>query len=269
MIHLHLERQQGVALLAVLLLLALLTALATTVVALSLSERWAARRLEEAVQADLIADSAIRITLLRLLATSQVERVSLQQLNVFDIPVTVLLEQEAGRVDLNFASEKLLAAAFMSAGWRPGPAASMAARIIDWRDEDDMRQPQGAERMAYSAAKLSYGPRNGHFESVEELRQVMGASDLDPQLLDAFTVYTQHQQEPVAAWASELVRRALESLHDEQAGDMVSARAVADRDVLRVRACAQIDRYARCRLAVVRLTGSVRDPFQVFVWNSY
>ena len=62
------ERTRGVALIAVLWLLALLTLLATSTVALSVSHRRAAQRLAQAVELDARADSAIRVTFLRIIA---------------------------------------------------------------------------------------------------------------------------------------------------------------------------------------------------------
>jgi general secretion pathway protein K len=52
----------------------------------------------------------------------------------------------------------------------------LAQAIIDWRDEDDSRRLRGAERDDYIKAGARELPRNGPFESVDELRFVRGMS---------------------------------------------------------------------------------------------
>jgi len=50
----------------------------------------------------------------------------------------------------------------------------LAQAIIDWRDPDDFRRLHGAERDDYVKAGAREVPRNGPFESVDELRFVRG-----------------------------------------------------------------------------------------------
>ncbi len=52
-----------------------------------------------------------------------------------------------------------------------------AAAIGDWVDEDQEVRESGAESDAYSGVAPPYSPKNGAFESVEELRLVVGATD--------------------------------------------------------------------------------------------
>ena len=48
------------------------------------------------------------------------------------------------------------------------------AAIVDFRDADDDPSPGGAESAAYQAAGLGHGPKNGPFETITELDQVLG-----------------------------------------------------------------------------------------------
>ena len=50
----------------------------------------------------------------------------------------------------------------------------LAQAIIDWRDADDFRRPRGAERAEYVNAGARELPRDGPFESLDELRFVRG-----------------------------------------------------------------------------------------------
>ncbi len=46
--------------------------------------------------------------------------------------------------------------------------------LSDWRDEDDLKHLNGAERMAYREMGLNYGPRNDYWQSRGELLLVYG-----------------------------------------------------------------------------------------------
>ncbi|MBV1800153.1 type II secretion system protein GspK [Siccirubricoccus sp. G192] len=69
------------------------------------------------------------------------------------VPVVVRATDEDGRLDLNAAPEALLAALFAAAGLPPGDAATLAARVVAWREPD--RQGLGPFR---SAAELGAVP---------------------------------------------------------------------------------------------------------------
>lgn len=60
----------------------------------------------------------------------------------------------------------------------PGMTLQIADSILDWLDPDDVPRPYGGERDVYSSR--GYVPKNGPFESVEELLLVNGVT---PQLL--------------------------------------------------------------------------------------
>lgn len=60
----------------------------------------------------------------------------------------------------------------------PGMTAQIADCILDWLDPDDVPRANGAERDFYSSR--GYAPKNGPFETVEELLLVNG---ITPQLL--------------------------------------------------------------------------------------
>jgi general secretion pathway protein K len=88
--------------------------------------------------------------------------------------VTVTLTDESARIDLNFAGPELLAGLFRQIGVPDDQAVAYAARVVDWRDEDDKVQTGGAERAAYRALGRVDGPRNGPFVHPAELALVLG-----------------------------------------------------------------------------------------------
>lgn len=88
--------------------------------------------------------------------------------------VTLFVSDESGRIDLNGADPALLAGAYRAAGLNALPAASFAARVIDWRDEGDERMAGGAEASDYAAAGLAHRPQNDVFRSVDDLEWLHG-----------------------------------------------------------------------------------------------
>lgn len=95
--------------------------------------------------------------------------------------VFIRIEDEAGKVNLNLANESLLAALFAGVGAPSDQASAYAARVLDFRDADDDVQPNGAEDADYAAAGSPVGPKNGPFDTIDELDQVLG---LPPGFLD-------------------------------------------------------------------------------------
>lgn len=97
-------------------------------------------------------------------------------------------------VDINRASDTLLAAVFKSAG--AGDPSGLVAAVADWRDRDNETRPGGAER-AYYASAGQLGPSNRPLVSVRELMYVRGIDrQLYMRLSNAFTVWgTQRMDE--------------------------------------------------------------------------
>ena len=89
--------------------------------------------------------------------------------------IEVRIVDESGKVDLNGADAILLSNLLRVVGADPAQADAVAAAILDWRDADDMTQPQGgAEDPQYAAAGLPYGAKDAPFETVAEVLQVLG-----------------------------------------------------------------------------------------------
>jgi general secretion pathway protein K len=282
------SKEGGVALIAVLWLVSLLTLLATAVVTLSVTQRRTVQRYVETVQADMTEDSAIRVALLQLINPPEravAAPIGTQTLKILDSSVDVTLELEAGRIDLNTADPDLLVALFAANGWTERAARSMVARIQDWRDPDDETREQGAESREYRAAGLSYEPRNANFESVDELRQVLGSEAISEELLDSLTVYA-HSTGCVESIAKAAAKRALTWADERQLGGhrwlpenatatgsaapaSFATRSLAG-EVIRVRACMSTGSGAasRCRGLVARITGKASTPLEVFEWRA-
>lgn len=87
----------------------------------------------------------------------------------------IRLRNEAGKIDINFVPREILVNFFAN----QVPAADpnvLADALIDWRDRDSQRSPNGAEAADYLAAGLNYVPSNSPLSSVDELSLVKGFS---------------------------------------------------------------------------------------------
>lgn len=89
--------------------------------------------------------------------------------------VQIRIEDEAGKVDLNVASDQLLRALFRGLGVDNDRAEALADAIADYRDGDDEKRLNGAEAPEYAAAGRA-GPKNAVLDSIVELGAVLGVS---------------------------------------------------------------------------------------------
>lgn len=95
-------------------------------------------------------------------------------LDGYDVAVGPSVESD--KLDLNLASESVLAGLFRFLNMRDEDAAALAARIADWRDADDLSRPNGAEARDY-AGKTGAAIGDRPFNAVSELKEVLGVSD--------------------------------------------------------------------------------------------
>lgn len=77
------------------------------------------------------------------------------------------LTDEAGKLNIN-------AAAVESLRMLPGMSDEMAAAVVDWRDENEEAEANGAEAQYYLTLPQPYRAKNAPFEYVEELLLVRG-----------------------------------------------------------------------------------------------
>ena len=103
--------------------------------------------------------------------------------------VTIALQDEGGRIDLNSGSRELLGALLTANGVEDERRGALADAILDWRDADDARGVNGAEDPEYQAEGRAAGAKDGPFNTVAELQQVLGMSRrLYERLAPALTV---------------------------------------------------------------------------------
>jgi general secretion pathway protein K len=88
--------------------------------------------------------------------------------------IVAAAQDEGGKIDLNFANERLLGALLRGLSLEAARADALVDAILDYRDGDNIKRAKGAEDAEYRAAGRAQGPKNAPFAAVEELEQVLG-----------------------------------------------------------------------------------------------
>lgn len=199
----------------------------------------------------------------------------------------VSVQDERGKIDLNAGTALLLRRLLDANGVGSEESAALTDAILDWRDEDDLRRLNGAEGRDYREAGLEYGAKDAPFDTVDELRLVLGMTPaLFQRVAPALTVYSQ-QAGVDTATATATVLRALPGLDAAAVDEMLAARrrdteasaetaapsvaATAAGTVGRaytVRAGVDVpDGGTFVREAVVRITGDLGTPYWILAWR--
>lgn len=206
------NRRHGIALILVLWVLVLLTALLSSFAIVARSEALMARQLRDATRATYAAQAGVEMALLRVADTDPDwrwvpdGRPYEAEFDGARLQVEVL--DETAKLDLNLADPAALTRFFLGIGLNEDEAMRAADVIVDFRDADDLTQPMGAEADDYRAAGLPYGPKDAPFERVEELQQVLGMTpELFQRAAPHLTVHTGTMPNP--AYASAPVLAAL------------------------------------------------------------
>ncbi len=119
--------------------------------------------------------------------------------------VSLSLEDQGRLIDLNRTPRPALEEAFARLGLPDRTALALSAEIVDYRDADDVPEPNGGAELAqYRARGLAHGPRNGPFLSADEIARLPSMTpEIAGRLQPALTVYNEGGSFDLAA----LVRR--------------------------------------------------------------
>jgi len=88
--------------------------------------------------------------------------------------VVIRVTGTGGLVDINRADDALLEQLLEYAGAPQDGLQSMLDAMLDFRDSDDARKPNGAEDSDYEAAGLEGGAKDASFNDIDELGQILG-----------------------------------------------------------------------------------------------
>jgi len=174
------DPRRGAALVAALGVALTLAGLSILILRTASDARFQTRRATENLLAEAALETVLAETLL------EIERQTQGDSNIYygeplivpseRGPVEVVVTSPSGRLDINGVSPLLLATTVRAMGAEEEDASALGDTIADWRDGDDFRHLNGAERDDYARAGLD-GPANSPFRSVSELRGVIGMNE--------------------------------------------------------------------------------------------
>jgi len=88
----------------------------------------------------------------------------------------VELQDESGKINLNFVAEEQMQALMAAIGIPKPEADVITGSLLDWRDVDTAHHVPGAEDDYYQALPRPYKAKNGRIDTVEELLLVRGVT---------------------------------------------------------------------------------------------
>ena len=172
------HRQRGVALVLVMWVGVLLTVIASAFIVERRTEALVIGNSVSMAKAEAMADAGVQRAIFEIYRNDNSpdawKRDGTRYTMEFDGAVSVEIRDESAKIDINTAFEPLLRGLLVSSGLPDDEASRLLDAILDWRDPDDLKRPNGAEEPDYKAAGLSYKPANGPFQAIEELQLVLG-----------------------------------------------------------------------------------------------
>jgi general secretion pathway protein K len=173
------KQDRGIALIAVLWVMTLLSLLAASFSGSSRTQADLARNAFENARAEAAADAGLFRAIAALMAPIEEANIRVDGTAYgwafADAQIRFYAEDEGGKVDLNAAPIELLSALFQAVGAEPDLGDALAQRIVDFREGDDGSSAAGGRR-APNPAEDEEGDEDGAavFRLVEELQQVPG-----------------------------------------------------------------------------------------------
>ncbi len=211
------NKQTGVALVVVLWLLMLLGVIAGSFAKSMHVETSLAQNAVATARANAAAEAAINNAIVEILRPPGLDIKNhkkrfdgrLYQWRFAGAKVWYRIQDESGRVDLNEAQPEILMKVMAAAGVPEAKRSSLASAIVDWRDEDNTQNLNGAEDSDYAAAGKKYGAKDGPFNTVEELQRVLGMTPAIYRKLEPLLTVYSHTPQVNAMTAPKALRRAL------------------------------------------------------------
>jgi general secretion pathway protein K len=286
------SRERGWALVSVLWSVTMLSLLAAATQELTITAHRAEHRAWDSARADAALEAGVVQAVAGISGTSgrwRVDGVPRQE-SFEGFRLRIAVQDEAGRFDLNAVDGSILTALLRSAGLESELAAALSDTILDWRSPAGPHRLNGASDDDYAAAGLSYRPRHGAFQTVDELRLVLGMTpELFRRIRPALTVYTKRAMiDPALAPKEALLalyagnEDAVEAILQARAsgGEIPSELYLNSRDgvinpgvsltgqAFTIAVETILDERSYRRTAVVMLTGDDKQPYLTLWWSN-
>lgn len=190
-----------------------------------------------------------------------------------DGTMTIQVQDEGGKIDLNHAPADMLTALFQSTGSNPEAARALADAVLDYVDRDNDRRPAGAEDSDYATSGRTGGAKDAPFDRKEELMNVLGMNRRVYEAIAPYVTVHSGESEVNPLTAPEPVLRMLPTLTDRQRDQIMFARAAGTSRPPRVDVVTIISEAATrgggrfVREAVLRRGSEAGDPFHIIDWR--
>jgi len=222
------RRQGGIAFIVVIWVMVLLTVLLSGFVVIARTEAMQARFLFDSAQARYAAEAGISRASWELRnidpLTMWVPDGRQYDFEFEGAKVTVEVQDESGKIDINAAGLDTLTRMFVAVGVDQLQADKLAAAVVDWRDVDDLLTLNGAEDPDYESEGLDYGAADAPFTTIGELQQVLGMNyELYAKLQNDITIYGGVDR-PNAAFASILGLQTIDGIDPVLAQQLLAMR---------------------------------------------
>lgn len=174
----------------------------------------------------------------------------------------VSLQDQGRLIDVNTTPRPVMEEAFRLLGVPDGATSAIAAEIVDYRDPDDVPEPNGgAEAPQYRARGLARGPRNAPFASPDEIERLPSMTpDIAALLKPVLTVYNEGGRFDLAALVGRVKPSVLPSLA-RSSGPTPSPRQYF---LMRI---AVESRHARAGRSALYAMGGSRTGTDFLIWQ--
>jgi general secretion pathway protein K len=280
------QSEKGIALIGVLWLVALIGILALGVSLLAKSDRLSAQAAADSARAEGLADAGVFLTVHQLCDRRTVNQVPIdgqeKTLTIDGQRVTAAVQDEFGKIDINFAPDNLLESLFVSAGLSGDESKAITDSIDANRNAASQQIADALEINPIDQTQpisLTFP-----FRTLEELKSIPGISDeIFQQVRPALTVYSQ-QPNVQTSTAPPAVLRALPGMDAGKIQQILSARqnnpvtagsaaltqtaptTISGR-VFTILSKAQSGTAVFPRRAVVLITGDIHRPYKILEWT--
>jgi general secretion pathway protein K len=284
---------RGFILIVVISAIGILALVAASFAQITSSHVRAATSAVQSAGAEALADAGVQLAILDLVAARSGNGPPRQRFTTDGVAQTcdagdgnwlaIAVQDEAGKVDVNVADERLIRALLRGLG--VASSATVADALLDFRDADDNRRPQGAERAEYLAAGRAHGPKNAPLSVVDELEQVLGLSAADAaRLRPHVTVYSGQSGIAPSAASPTLLSLLSRGLAPEEPAESSAPKEDVEPDdgprqlprefgggaggrVFSVRSEGHAGRAIFVREAIVEVASSRAKPFVLHRWH--
>jgi general secretion pathway protein K len=205
-------RERGAALVLVLVFTTAMAAAAVAFLAGRQTDSLTLRGQLQSVEAEAMLNAALQETVAVLTNRTPRQVIPAQlQWTVDDVAITVRIEHESGKIDINRAPDSLRRALPMALGADEKRAAALAAAVQDWRDDDHKSRDGGAEDSDYrSGSSAARGAADRPMANPAELLYLQGIDRRIWAALQPYVTVYSGSAGPNAKEAPSAVRKAMQ-----------------------------------------------------------